>query len=64
MIDKNYSPGRFFASTKLKILVAHLLLNYEFRLPDGKRPPEELLGGVNIPNTKAMVLVRRRKHDY
>ncbi|KAJ4490988.1 cytochrome P450 [Lentinula aciculospora] len=54
-------PGRFFASMELKILMAYLLMNYEFRFPDGKRPPEELLGDVNIPNTKAIVHIRRRQ---
>ncbi|KAF8832875.1 hypothetical protein HHX47_DHR1001941 [Lentinula edodes] len=56
-------PGRFFASTELKILMAYLLMNYEFRFPDGKRPPEELLGDVNIPNTRAIVHIRRRKPE-
>ncbi|KAJ4471699.1 cytochrome P450 [Lentinula edodes] len=56
-------PGRFFASTELKILMAYLLMNYEFRFPDGKRPPEELLGDVNIPNTRAIVHIRRRQPE-
>ncbi|KAL4815067.1 cytochrome P450 [Aspergillus spinulosporus] len=30
-------PGRFFATNEIKIILAHLLVRYEFRLLDGKR---------------------------
>ena len=31
-------PGRFFAAHELKIAMAHLLLKYDWRLPDGYAP--------------------------
>ncbi|KAL8940343.1 MAG: hypothetical protein Q9216_002855 [Gyalolechia sp. 2 TL-2023] len=54
-------PGRFFASMELKLLLAHLLLKFDFRFPEGKKRPasivvDEFLG----PNPWARVLVRRR----
>jgi hypothetical protein len=30
------SPGRFFAVNELKVLVIHMLLTYDIRLPPGK----------------------------
>ncbi|KAI0013580.1 cytochrome P450 [Xylariaceae sp. FL0662B] len=33
-------PGRAFASTTLKVTLAHLLIHYDFRLPPGSRKPK------------------------
>ncbi|OJJ05782.1 hypothetical protein ASPVEDRAFT_153946 [Aspergillus versicolor CBS 583.65] len=35
-------PGRFFASNEIKLILAHLLLRYEFRFPEGKKRPVNL----------------------
>lgn len=29
-------PGRFFAAVEMKLILAHLLIHYEFKFPDGQ----------------------------
>ncbi|KAF4563282.1 hypothetical protein EYR40_007003 [Pleurotus pulmonarius] len=55
-------PGRFFASMELKIMIAIILLNYEFKLPDGEvtRPKDVILAGAVIPPTKEHLLFKPR----
>ncbi|KAL0059609.1 hypothetical protein AAF712_013660 [Marasmius tenuissimus] len=54
-------PGRFFAVNMLKLLLGHLLLNYDVKLPDGAKLPEPTwLGSALLPNTSAGVLFRKR----
>ena len=55
------SPGRFFAATIIKIMVAHMLLNYDFKLEEeGVKPPAEWFGVACVANTKASILFRKR----
>ncbi|KAK1217054.1 hypothetical protein PQX77_020297 [Marasmius sp. AFHP31] len=55
-------PGRFFAVNTLKLLLGHLLLNYDVKLPDGAKLPEPTwVGSALLPNTSAGVLFRKRK---
>ncbi|EGO56842.1 hypothetical protein NEUTE1DRAFT_84384 [Neurospora tetrasperma FGSC 2508] len=37
-------PGRFFAANEIKIALVHLLLNYEWRLPEGSDPKIRTFG--------------------
>ncbi|KAJ6559929.1 cytochrome P450 [Mycena capillaripes] len=54
-------PGRFFAATELKSMLAHIVLNYDVRLEnEGVRPPDQLFDALRIPNQKAKVLFRKR----
>ncbi|KAL8762824.1 MAG: hypothetical protein Q9184_001259 [Pyrenodesmia sp. 2 TL-2023] len=55
-------PGRFFASMELKMLLAHLLLKYEFCFPRGTagRPANLVIDEFLGPNPWAKVLVRKR----
>lgn len=34
--EKHACPGRFFAANEIKIALAHLLLEYEWRMPEGE----------------------------
>jgi cytochrome P450 len=55
-------PGRFFAATELKAMMAHLVLTYDFKLEnEGVRPPDTWLGAYCVPNRKAKVLFRKRQ---
>ncbi|KAF7347451.1 Ent-kaurene oxidase [Mycena venus] len=36
-LGRHACPGRFFASMELKIMLAHMLLNYDISLPDGAK---------------------------
>ena len=68
-----HSPGRFFASMVVKMIMAELILNYDLSWPEdvykeldsgdknGYRPPDLWLGGI-VPNQKAKMVLRRRAH--
>ncbi|KAL2824219.1 cytochrome P450 [Aspergillus cavernicola] len=51
--------GRFFASALLKLLLANILLNYDFEIQE-KRPENFWFGSNRAPPMKATIRVRRR----
>ncbi|TFB02692.1 Cytochrome P450 monooxygenase paxP [Trichoderma ghanense] len=53
-------PGRFFVAHELKLIMAHILLNYDIKLV-GKVPEKVWLGGTIMPHLKAEIQVRRKK---
>ncbi|KAK2006293.1 cytochrome P450 [Colletotrichum eremochloae] len=55
----NSCPGRFFASGMLKVLMANILLKYEFEFQE-KRPENLWFGTNHIPPLKAKIRIRRR----
>ena len=55
-----YSPGRFFVSHELKMLLAYMVMNYEVQyLP--QRPPNTWFGPMVIPPMKATIKVKRKE---
>ncbi|KAG2159653.1 cytochrome P450 [Suillus bovinus] len=55
-------PGRFFASSVMKAMMAYLVLNYDIKLEkEGERPPDEWFLMNCSPNRKAEVMFRRRR---
>ncbi|KAL8718105.1 MAG: hypothetical protein Q9225_004727 [Loekoesia sp. 1 TL-2023] len=57
-------PGRFFASMELKLLLAHLLLEFDFSFPPGaSRPPLLVIDEFVAPSPWAKVMVRRRRRE-
>lgn len=57
----NSCPGRFFASLEIKIILVRLLMDFEFKLKDGNKRPENLRAHEFIfPNPDAEILMRRR----
>ncbi|KAF9075520.1 cytochrome P450 [Rhodocollybia butyracea] len=52
-------PGRFFASNNLKMMLAHLLLNYEVQ-PWKVRPPNISIDVISVVPMQATMMVRRR----
>ena len=57
----NSCPGRFFASLEIKIILVRLVMDYEYRFPDGKGRPENLKAHEFIfPNPDGELLIRRR----
>lgn len=54
------SPGRFFAVTELKLMLAYTLLNFDVKTKEGQRPPNVEIFGSILPNMKAEILYRRR----
>jgi hypothetical protein len=56
------SPGRFFAATEIKTMVAHVLMNYDVKFKnEGVRPENEWFGSSCAPNRSAEVLFRKRQ---
>ncbi|KAJ7777005.1 cytochrome P450 [Mycena metata] len=58
---KHACPGRFFAATELKAMLAHLVLNYDVKAEvEGVRPPDVLFGLSISPNPAGKVSFRKR----
>ncbi|PPQ77970.1 hypothetical protein CVT26_005275 [Gymnopilus dilepis] len=54
-------PGRFFAATELKTMLAYVLLTYDVKLPEGcSRPANFWFQATSSPNRKAHVLFKKR----
>lgn len=56
-------PGRFFAANEVKIALAHLLLKYEWKLPEGSNFKPMPYGMSFLPDPTATLLIRRRKEE-
>ena len=57
------SPGRFFASSELKSILAYVVLNYDLKLHEGAtRPPNIWFGRVIMPALDGKVLFRKRQN--
>lgn len=54
-------PGRHFASSQMKVVLAHLLLNYDIKLPNRmEKPQQQHFGLAIVPDTEQMVLLKIR----
>jgi len=59
------SPGRFFAATLLKSMLAHIILSYDMKLEDNATPPRSKYRGTTIlANPTAKIMFRRRIDQY
>ncbi|KAJ7196258.1 cytochrome P450 [Mycena pura] len=55
-------PGRFFAATELKAMLAHILIEYDVRAEtEGLRPLDECIGLLRTPSREGRIWVRRRE---
>lgn len=56
-------PGRFFASNEIKVILCHLLLQYDFKFPEGQdtRPANWSYEEAFYPDPTVPVLMRQRK---
>ncbi|PBK99161.1 cytochrome P450 [Armillaria gallica] len=60
---KNACPGRFFAASELRIMLAHLVLTYDIQLPQGKeRPRNTWIASTCIPDPYGRVSFRKRSN--
>ena len=49
-------PGRFYASNEMKLVLANLLLLYDFKLPDGaERPLNISVDSDMIPDLRVTI---------
>lgn len=57
-------PGRSFATAELKLVVAHLIRNYDLRLASGQKRPENVFMDFQImPDPKAQIFVRSKRDE-
>jgi len=53
-------PGRHFAACELKLMLAHMVMNYDVKVEnEGVRPPDKWIMSACIPNPNAKLLFRR-----
>lgn len=58
---KHACSGRFFAANEIKVIMVYLLLNYDFRFPEGQKRPDNFTFELqNAPDPGAKVLLRKR----
>ncbi|KAJ7888872.1 cytochrome P450 [Mycena olivaceomarginata] len=58
---KHACPGRFFAATELKAMLAHVVMNYDVAAEvEGVRPPDTCFNMSVTPNATAKVRFRKR----
>lgn len=56
------SPGRFFAVDMIKLMLIFVLLRYDIKTKDGKRPKDSHMGLARIPDMSVEILFRRRSN--
>ncbi|KAK7920497.1 hypothetical protein PG985_008519 [Apiospora marii] len=59
---RNSCPGRFFAAGELKLLLAHILLHYDFEFQE-QRLPNQWFGTNHLPPKKATIKVKKREME-
>ncbi|KAK0638467.1 putative cytochrome P450 [Cercophora newfieldiana] len=58
---RNACPGRFFAANELKLILAHVVMNYDFEITGkGSRPRNKWYGMVRVPPMQATIRIRKR----
>lgn len=57
------SPARFYVSIVMKMILSHLLINYNFKLADPKARPYLTFGKVRLPNPFQTLLVREQRRE-
>ncbi|EEQ34287.1 hypothetical protein McanMca71_005075 [Microsporum canis] len=56
-------PGRFFAADEIKILLTHILLKYDFKLPEGSNTTPYILPGGSYVSASTQLTIKRRKEE-
>ncbi|OGM43968.1 hypothetical protein ABOM_007975 [Aspergillus bombycis] len=56
-------PGRFFAALEVKIVMCHILLKYNWKLPVGEDPQPQKLGVFLDSDPVAVVNIQRRDEE-
>jgi len=55
-------PGRFFAATEMKMMLAHIVMTYDVKLEtEGVRPADFWIEANRLPHQTAEVMFRRRQ---
>jgi cytochrome P450 len=56
-------PGRFFAANEVKIIMAQMLLKYDFKLSDGAEPKLRRSGFSVGADPTMKMMIRRRQEE-
>ncbi|KAH8828974.1 cytochrome P450 [Flagelloscypha sp. PMI_526] len=59
--NRHACPGRFFAATEIKGILAHLITTYDFKFEDDKRPKNIQIAEAISPSPTAKLLFRKRR---
>ena len=57
----NRSPGRFFAVDLIKMILGFVILRYDIKVTDGKRPVDTIFQLARYPDMGAGILFRKRQ---
>lgn len=58
---KQACPGRFFAANEMKMILIRLLIDYDIRLPEGKKKPERwTVDEMVFADPRAKIEIKRR----
>ena len=61
VIPTHDSPGRFFATLEMKVLLAHIVITYDLKPEEGKKVPRKFCIGTSCIVGNADVLFRKRQ---
>lgn len=56
-----YSPARFYVSAVMKMILGHLMVDYEFKLATPTARPFMTFAKTRLPNPFLEILVRKRE---
>ena len=60
-----YSPGRFFAANEIKVMMAHIIMNYDIKFEnEGVRPANKWFGLSLAPDPTVKVFFRKRHGQF
>ncbi|KAL3436173.1 cytochrome P450 [Aspergillus tetrazonus] len=62
-LGKHSCPGRFFAATKIKIILCHILLKYDVKISDEASSTVISSGNFLFPDATLRISVRRRQDN-
>jgi cytochrome P450 len=57
---KHACPGRFFAASELKVALAHILMKYDFKVPEGIEVKHRVTGASFYADPFATLMIKRR----
>ncbi|KAG8160081.1 hypothetical protein KVR01_010718 [Diaporthe batatas] len=57
-------PGRFMAANEIKIALVFILLNYDWKLPEGVKPKTHEFGIALNTDAAVEILARKREDDF
>ncbi|KAJ7247865.1 cytochrome P450 [Mycena haematopus] len=60
-LGRHACPGRFFAVNEQKLILAHIIITYDFKLKDGVQPEDEWIALLGSANSTAEAMFRKRK---